>query len=670
MKNINYAAAVVIVFFGCLSVEAKITKIEITRTEAYRNGQSFGDIGPYDRLYGRAYGEVDPCDASNKIIQDIALAPKNAKGNVEYVADIILTRPRNLSKSDGILYMSVPNRGNPGGIDDYFLTRGYIVLTAAWQGDVLAGGNRLTLKVPVATDNGKEITGRHRAEYQVNRTTITLPLGFGVFNGNSHQSYETVSLDNSTAVLTKRVLESDPKTSVPNSDWAFSDCSSTAFPGTPSTTQISLKGGFEPGYIYELIYTAKNPLVLGLGLAATRDINSFFKYAMKDEQGNPNPLLTSDNKIPVKAAIIQGVSQSGLYIRSFLQLGFNKDENGKKVFDGANPHIGPRRVSLNVRFARPGGGAGQRTDHLFPSFEPPFSLDVTYDPVSGITGGILERCLQTNTCPKVFQTFSSTEYWQLRASQRTTDSLGKEDLKFSDNVRTYFFAGTQHTPGGGNSIDRVSGFMQNPNSYQPNLKALLVALEQWVLDGVEPPKSAYPKIADGTLVKPDKASIGWPDIPGVPYTGMVNKGALIDFGPDFNIKDVTGILREPPVEFKGKDYTILVPKVDKDGNEIGGLRNVTMQVPLGTYTGWALCAEGYGKGDLNGLNGMFIPFKKTKQERLDAGDPRLSLEERYGTQQGYIDAVIKAANELVKQRYLLQDDADRIIERAKNNPIM
>ena len=264
------------------------------------------------------------------------------------------------------------------------------------------------IDVPIAKDSGKVITGRIRSEFEVADLTKTLNLSSGYFSGLTHHSYEAVNLDNSDATLTKRVHESDERQLIPNSDWAFADCSTKEFPGVLSRTDISLKGGFDPNYIYELIYTGKNPLVMGLGFAAIRDVASFLKYQLGDERGHPNPLVVYGNSTtPVKAAIMQGVSQCGNFIRTFLQLGFNEDENKKMVFEGVNDHIGTRRISLNIRFGRPGGGGTQHEDHLFPSHEPPFTWDVTLEPISGVKGGILEKCIETNTCPKIIQTFSS-----------------------------------------------------------------------------------------------------------------------------------------------------------------------------------------------------------------------------------------------------------------------
>jgi len=648
---------------------AKITRIEITSTEVYEGARKFGEAGEYIRISGWAYGEVDPKDPLNSIIQDIQLAPRNLYGRVEYTTQFILLRPVNMTRCNGILFLSLPNRGNVFPPDTALLKRGYIYLWAAWQGDVLPGNNRLIMEVPVAKDSSKEITGRIRSEFEVADLTKTLNLSSGYFSGMTHHSYEAVSLDNREATLTKRIHEGDERQSIPNTDWAFADCGSREFPGFPDKERISLKGGFDPNYIYELIYTGKNPLVMGLGFAAIRDVASFFKYQLGDERGHQNPLVIHGNTTtPVKAAIIQGVSQCGNFTRTFLQLGFNEDENKKIVFEGVNDHIGTRRISLNIRFGRPGGGGMQREDHLFPGNEPPFTWDATLEPISGIKGGILEKCTQTNTCPKIIQTLSSSEYWQSRASSRTTDAYGKKDIVIPPNVRIYLFNSTQHGPSKTN--DKISGFATNDNNYYPNLRALIIALENWVLNDRQPPASLYPRIDNNTLEKTDKKSISWTDIPGVPYTGEVNDGALLDYGPGFNMKYVSGVLREPPVEMKDKFYHVLVPKVDKDDNELGGIRNTTVMAPLGTYTGWSLRQKGYGEGDLNSLNGMFIPFKKTKQERIAAGDPRLSLEERYQTHEGYVNAVKKAADELVSKGFLLAEDAATIISAAEKSDVL
>jgi hypothetical protein len=669
-RPLQYLTALLISFLLCHPSQARTVRFIVTKTEPYMDGKIFGVAGPYVKLSGQAYGEVDPDNPLNSIIQDIKLAPVNERGMVEYISDFIILKPADMSKSNGLLFLSLPNHGNAFPADTALLARGYIYFWCAWQGDVLKGNERLTMRVPYAGDNGNEIAGILRTEYQVETSTKTLNLSSGFYTGLTHYSYETVSRDNTGCSLTRRVLESDPREPVPHSEWAFSDCSRLRFPGVPSTTRISLKDEFQPGYIYELIYTAKNPLVLGLGFAGVRDLASFLRNEFKDDAGFPNPLTGEGITVnPVKSAIMQGVSQCSNFTRTFLYLGFNQDEQGLKVFDGVNAHIGTRRISLNIRFGRPGGGGLQHEDHLFPGNDPPFSWSVEQDPVSGITGGILAKCIDTGTCPKIIQTLSSSEYWQLRASLTTTDSNGTRDLDIPDNLRIYLFSGTQHAPMEG--ADQISGLTMNYNAYYPYHRAILIALEKWVLEGKEPPGSSYPTIASGTLTAPDKTSIGWPDIPGVNYSGKVNELPLLDYGPQYDFKNVSGILTLEPPEVKSEvPYKTLVPKVDKDGNEIAGIRSIDIRVPLGTHTGWALRRAGFGEGDLSSLNGMFIPFKTTKAARKEASDPRLSLQERYRTHEKYLEAVKKAAEELINEGFLLPEDAKIEIEKVEKSNIL
>jgi len=654
----------------CNSLQAGVVRFYVMKTEPYLEGKVFGNAGSYLKITGQIYGEVDPGTSFNNMIQDILLAPKNKAGNVEYISDYIIIRPSDMGKSNGLLFLSLPNRGNAFPADSVLLSRGYIYAWCAWQGDVLKGNNRLLMRVPYAGIDGEEVSGIHRTEYQVSTSAKTLNLGHGFFTGQSHHSYETVNLDNTASTLTRRVLESDERILIPNDDWAFSDCSVRRFPGVPDEKKISLKDEFQPDYIYELIYEAKNPLILGLGFAAIRDFTSFIKHEVKDRSGFPNPLIDTGVKSnPVRAAIMQGISQCSNFARTFLFRGFNQDENGKQVFDGINTHIGTRRIALNVRFGKPGSGGLQHEDHLFPGNDPPFSWGVETDLISGITGGILEKCIETGSCPKIMQTLSSSEYWQLRASLTTTDSYGTHDLIIPGNVRIYLFSGTQHSPA--DTADQISGFRTNYNSYTPYLRALIVALEKWILEGKEPPESAYPAIASGTLVGPGKESTGWPDIPDIPYGGKVNELPLLDYGPQYDNRNVSGIItKEPPVTKSFEIYRTLVPAVDRDGNETAGIRSIDIRVPVGTFTGWALRREGHGKGDLSSLNGMFIPFKTTREERRAANDPRLSLQERYRDRERYLKAVRSAAEELVSEGFLLPEDAKIEIEKAEKSNVL
>lgn len=670
VKGCRFFIMMILSILLTVHVEAEVTRVIVTKTEPYHEGRLFGDAGSYVRLSGQIYGEVDPQNPLNSLIQDINLAPLSSKGMVEYVSDFVILKPADMTRSNGLLFLSLPNRGNIMPPDTALLKRGYIYVWCAWQADVLKGNNRLLMRVPYAGMNGGSVGGILRAEFQVSSPAVTLNLSSGFFSGLTHHSYETITVDNTGLALTRRILESDKRDTIPNSEWAFSDCNKGRFPGYPSPSNISLRDGFQTGYIYELVYTAKDPLILGLGFAAIRDFASFLRYETADRYGFPGPLTGQEPVVnPVRKAIMQGVSQCSNFARTFLFLGFNQDEKNRQVFDGVNAHIGPRRISLNIRFGRPGGGGMQREDHLFPANDPPFSWGVTTDPISGVTGGMLEKCMETGTCPKIIQTLSSSEYWQSRASLTTTDSYGTKDVEIPANVRIYLFSGTQHTPS--SLADQISGFPQNSNPYAPYHRALMVALERWVMEDVEPPASSYPTIASGTLSRPDKASTGWPDIPGIPYNGKVNELPLLDYGPEYDFRNVTGVITaEPPRVKSQQTYATLVPKVDYDGNEIAGIRGIGIRVPLGTYTGWALRREGYGKGDLSSLNGMSIPFIKTRKERRESDDPRLSVEERYRTHERYVEAVREAAEALVAEGFLLPEDAAAEIRKAEFSDVL
>ncbi|MDI9882391.1 alpha/beta hydrolase domain-containing protein [Flectobacillus longus] len=640
---------------GSFSVSAKITKIEILKEESYQNGRVFGNIGAFVRITGLAYGEVNPFEAHNKIIQDITLAPRNSHGMVEYVTEFVMLKPVDMSKSNGLLFYNVPNRGNAYGPDTTLMKRGYVFLWGGWQGD-LYGDSKIKIKVPVATQNGKTIMGKLHTEFIVNELMPTVPLSGTTFTGQFHTPYETASLDTKTARLTRKFNPLDEPVEIPSTEWSFSDCSKGDC--VPSTTKLSLKGGFDPNYIYEFQYTAQNPLVLGLGLAATRDIVDFCRY----DKSSENPLAGY-----IKKSVAIGVSQCGNFLRTFLHLGFNASEKNQIIFDGLNVHVATRKTSVNIRFGRPGGAGLQHEEILFAGNEAPFTWNITTDPLSGTTGGILENCAKQGFLPKIMHTVSSTEYWQMRMSLRTTDVYGKTDLEIPKNVRIYHFASTQHGPAPNENINKITGQSNNTNSFNDSWRALHVALEQWVMEGKNPPASQYPKVADKTLAK--STEIGWQTLPNIPFKGLVDGYTVRDFGKEFQAKWMTGIVHEPAKLIKDKVYTVLVPTVDQDNNEIGGLHTLTRRVPLGTYTGWSLRIKGYGEGNLAPLDGYFLPFAKTKAERLVKNDPRLSLEERYGNSEHYVSLVKKAAEDMVKEGLMLPEDAEREIKKAEKNSL-
>ena len=586
--------------------------------------------------------------------------------------DFAITKPLDMSRGNKTLLYDVPNRGNirspelnVGGnatnLGDGFLQReGYTLVDSGWEGDLTTG---LRINLPIAKHrDGREIRGRVRAEYILGSPATTQDV-------TEPPAYEAISTDNSRATLTRRVHQNDPRELIPNSQWAFADCTSVPFPGVPDPTKVCLQGGFDTNHIYELLYTAKNPMVMGLGFAATRDFISFLRSGNRDRHRDlENPLGDG-----IENAIIYGSSQSGRWIRTFIQLGFNQDEHRRQVVEGAIPHKASNRGAFNIRFAQPTRLSGtQHSEQQYPGAESPQTWDVSHDPFSGITAGQLERCRQTQTCPKITHTNTDTEYWQAVMSLNTTDSTGTQDLEIPPEVRIYDLAGTQH--GGGNPLAQppavLPGFpnacqlRSNSNPFIHAQRALLVALREWIVNGTEPPPSLYSSLGRGSLVKPTDVLI--PYIPAVNFTlaGLVNYKFYLDRGQRFDVEDIAGIMAEPPLV--GAAYNVLVPQVDADGNPIDGLRNTNVQVPLGTYTGWNIRKAGFSEGDSCDLTGAFIPFFKTEAERRAAGDPRLSLEERYPTHQDYVGKVTAAANDLVSKRLLIREDADSIIAAAND----
>ncbi|HTC65457.1 MAG TPA: alpha/beta hydrolase domain-containing protein [Candidatus Saccharimonadales bacterium] len=694
--------AMLIAVFLAIPANARITRIEITKTEPAFAGASFGSVGAYERVIGKAFGEVDPKLPGNALIQDIQLAAKNARGMVEYVTDIDILRPVDRSKSNGILFFNIINRGNKGGLglfdanvrgggannltdagDGFLLRKGYTIVWFGWQADVMPGNGRMTMTVPVAHNpDGSTISGIVRSELITQTPTNTLSLSSGWFSGGS-SPYPSMSRDNRAPLpdgfiptLTFRRRQPSPRISIPNTEWSFATCGQNGEP-VPSATQICYPAGFKPGELYEITYRAKDPLILGLGFAATRDLGAFLKAATKDDSGTPNPVLTSNAR-----AIVMGSSQSGRFIRTFINLGFNRAEDGKIVFDGAFPEIGGGQLPLNVRWGQPGRGAGNaEVDNQVPGAEFPFTYGQETDPLTGRTAGILDRCNATHTCPKIVHAATSLEMWELRQSLGFTDPLGTKDLPDPPNVRTYLMVSTQHGPAALPLPTQVPFGVcqqqQNPNPHTWTVRALLEALTAWIKDGTEPPPSARPTIAAGNLVSADQ--VHFPAIPANTYGG-VNRPAVkflalsnplhpLDFGKDYHSTDVSGILNGELPKVATARYGNLVPQVDEDGNDLGGIRNVFIQVPIGTYTGWNLFNSKLYEDGVCTLAGSFIPFASTQQERQATGDTRKSLEERYPSKDAYVAEVKKAAESLVKQRYLLPEDAATLIKQAEDSGI-
>jgi hypothetical protein len=476
-------------------------------------------------------------------------------------------------------------------------------------------------------------------------------------------------------------------------DWTWAKCdANNPFPGTPDATQICLKNGFEAKRLYQVVFTAADPYVLGIGFAAWRDVGWFFKNATADDSGTLNPIAKTAVAKGVTHSVARGVSQSGNYLRGWLHLGFNQTENGAQVHDGMWPIIAGRRIALNFRWAQPDGVLEL---YQAGSEGPQWWLPHP-DPVRGLpAAGILDRCTATRTCPKVIEHFGSAEVWALKLTPEWVGTDGKADLPLPDNVRRYYIASTNHWGGAGGFDSSLPGvglpktgatcpgnnfgvgiLPANPVPHTQTVNALSVHFRNWVMNGVSPPPSRYPMLSQGTLAEAHKAAIGFPTLPmlrsTIPERDFIMPVHDYDWGPQFNAKDGSGIASNAPPRIK-QVLTMFAPKVDADGNELGGVPVVLLDAPLGTYLGWNVTAGGekpFHKDQICDYVGGMIPFAKTAEERKAANDPRLSLQERYGSHEGYVVAVTKAAERALKERFLLPVDATALIEAAKASAVL
>jgi hypothetical protein len=726
-------AVLAVLLIGSTSVHARVTRIVIDETvsPAFCKGAacaSFGAAGQYEQIAGRAYGELDPADPLNRIIQDVQLG-KDKDGKVRYVASFVITKPVDMSKASGLMWHDVPNRGRPVLLDARERESGDVGLASAWQGDnagfgdtlgttvratMTAGANHWLL-VPLAKNaDGSPVTGRVFARI-INRSGQSAqPL---IVQTNP-VPYLPATLDTSQATLHSRDHESmegvvTGERAIASADWKW--CAggtfenpiplvvSSAAPVSQSRDpfvlsvgeqapkskderpipHLCLKGGFDRTKLYQVVYTAKDPYILGIGFAAWRDVASFFKYAQKDEHGAANPLAGQ-----IKHSITRGRSQSGNYLRGWLHLGFNQDEAKRQVHDGMWPIIAGRRIALNYRWAQPDGvlelyQAGSEG----PQWWVPYP-----DTARGLPArSIQDRCMATKTCPKIMEHFGAAEIWGLKLGPEWVGTSAKEDIALAPNVRRYYIASTTHGGGGGGfDSSLASGGMNkpiecpgnnsgfgvlpgNPVPHTETFRALSFHFRNWVIRNTPPPDSRYPTLRAGQLVEPTKTAMGFPTIPGLrstaPEPGFINPVLDYDWGPQFDANDASGVPTLAPPRIKQVIRT-LVPKVNADGNELGGVPVVLLDAPLATYMGWNITADGdkpFHKGKLCMYAGGMVPFAKTRAERVASGDQRLSLEERYSDHAGYVAAVRKAAANAVAQGFLLQRDAAALVKQAEES---
>ena len=664
MNGPSRIAVVVLSMLAAVStVSAEVVRVDITSRTDLVGGKAFGKIGPYEKLVGTIHFAIDPTNPANRIITDIDLAPRNADGRVEFRSDFFLLKPKEMSRANGTVFYEVSNRGRKGIVarfnkaagslnptteaemgDGFLMRQGFTLLWVGWQFDVPRRDDLVRLYAPIATDNGSPIAGLVRSEVVVARRAMDALLA-----DRGHVAYEVADPSHPDNVMTVRDGVDQPRRVVPRARWQFARLDNGKV--VADATHVYLEGGFEPHKLYDIVYQAKNPAVVGLGPAAVRDTMSWLKH------GDPSAIAIPAGSI--ERAVGYGSSQSGRFLRTFLYYGFNEDESGHPAFDGVMSHIaGGGRGSFNHRFAQPSRDGHPYFNKLYPTDIFPFSDVVQHDPETDMRDGLLAGVKPT-LMPKVFYTNSSYEYWGRTASLIHTTLDGKNDLPLMDNVRAYSFAGGQHSPGRFPPVYTSGQQLANPNDYNWFLRSLLLAMNRWVEDGTPPPPSRYPTIADGDLVWPK--DVAFPELPKVGQPAEPHKAYRVVYGPEFRTKGIVTV--EPPEVLSA--FPILVPQVDADGNEVAGLMMPEVAVPLATYTGWNLFNPEAGPPDvLSNMQGSYVPFTRTKVERTEYQDPRASIEERYGDREDYLDRVTVAAEELVAEGYLLADDVSPIVAQA------
>jgi hypothetical protein len=632
-----------------LSAFGAVTEVYVQERTDVLNGLGYGPAGPYERFAATAHFAIDPKAEANRAIVDIDLAPRNAKGLVEFTADVVVFKPRDPTKGNGTILLDIPNRGGitvlrtfggAGGDefgDRFLLEQGYTVVVVGWQFDNPKG---LKVYVPTARGENGPVRGLIRSQFIPPSRTTTMPLA-----DRSHTAYAPLDINDPAARLTVRNTPAARPSAIPRRAWKFAD-NGTA----------TMAAGFEPGKIYELVYTAQDPPISGLGFAAVRDFVSYLRYG-----GGSAVSALSDQRRFLKRSVAFGASQSGRFLRTLMYHGFNADEKRRKVLDGVWAHVaGGGRGSFNVRFAQPSRDGHPLLNLFYPTDIFPFADLPETDPETGATAGLLDRSLNTPAAPKIFYTNGSYEYWGRAASLTHTTADSKRDVPLAPDTRIYFLSGTQH--GAGAKPERNANIQNraNPVDYRWTLRALLTAFNAWITDGTAPPESQYPRIDRNQLVAYEATP--FVRLPGVTYPASIYHAQRLEFGPEFATRGI--VSQEPPK--MGKPFLNLVPRVSlEDGNEIAGVRQVDLRVPLATYTGWNLRTPAIGSpGMLYDMIGSFVPLARTKTERAKTGDPRPSLEDRYRDRDDYMTKVAAAAADLVRERFLLAKDVPRVIAEA------
>jgi hypothetical protein len=633
--------------------------VEIASRSDVLSGKAFGDAGPYERITGRVYFSLPVANPHNAGIVDLTNAVNLKNGEVEFSSDFFAVRPRDPHKANGSMILEVPNRGHAriiglvdGGDwdlahdagDAWLLRNGFTIVALGWQWDA-TGPDALKLFAPIARENGKTIPGLLRGDLMPSKVMPEIPLGHLMMGNIGGSEYPVAAPDDPRNILTVRDSRQASRTVIPRSQWQFAHTVDGKL--VPSDRHIHLNSGFQPGKIYEYVYVVADPVVAGGGFAVIRDFASYAKHA-------------PDAITPAERVYGEGISQNGRFLRDFLYQGFNADEQGTLALDGVLAHVaGAGHGSFNYRFAQPSRDAQPTSSIFFPTDIFPFTDQPEKDPVTGETGGLLDRATADKVLPRIFFSNTSYEYWGRAAALIHTTPDGSSDAPISDNVRIYHFTGLQHFSGPF-PPEKGKGdlFGQQPQSHLPVRyfwRAMIRNMDAWVRSNTLPPVSSYPKIVDGNLVP--LSQYAFPAIPGVNKPHEANAGSRLDFGPDWR----KGILTIQPPKV-GEPFPVLVPQVDPDGNERDGVRFPEITVPLATYASWNLRDPSIGAPDQRvSFEASYLPFPRTAAERERSGDPRKSIAERYATRDAYMTSYKDAVDDLVKQRWILEEDAPALI---------
>lgn len=646
---------------------AEVVGITVEARADVAGGAAYGSVGAYEKLRGTLTFAVDPKASANQRVTDLELARANADGRVEFTADFFLLKPKDAARGNGALLFEVANRGRKGILpmlsraaqsldpaeprelgDGFLLEQGFTLLWVGWQLDVPRGDPLLLRVYPPTTDPDRHITGLVRSDFVVRQAGVR----HHSLGDRDHVPYPAADLNGAEHTLTVRDDPLGQRRTIPRSEWQFARVDGSGNV-VPDATHVYLASGFEPKRIYEVVYTAADPPLAGLGLAAIRDAVTRLKH-----EGAPELGIGEDT---LDRALAFGISQSGRLLRTFLYDGFNADEANRRVFDGVLAHIaGGARGSFNVRFAQPSRSS---SSFLYPNELFPFTDAVQTDSGArpNVADGLTMR-IAPAALPKIFYTNSSNEYWRGSAALTHVTVDGSRDLAPIPTTRIYHFAGTQHGPAAFPPAAAGAGRLPgNPNAYSWFLRALLLKLDAWAAHDAEPPASVYPTLGEHTLVA--RAGLRFPAIPGVDVPVAPRGPVRLDFGPGLRL-DGDGVATVEPPKV-GAAYPVLLPQVDSDGNELAGLRSPELAVPLATYTGWQLYRPELGRDDeLVSLQGSFAPFPRDAAARERSGDPRRAILERYESREQYLELVEDAAEPLIAAGYLRAEDLAQIIAQA------